>query len=215
MFTGIIEELGNVIDLNIQDNSAKLSLTGSTVLKNTNIGDSIAVNGVCLTITEMNNNSFTVDIMHETLEKTNLHELNKQSKVNLERALQLQTRLGGHIVSGHVDGTGSILSIKPIGIASIYKISASIDITSLLIPKGSVAIDGISLTVIDVDKNFFTVSLIPHTFKNTTLGIKSTGNTVNLETDLIGKYVAKFLNKDENTKKQDISLAFLTENGFI
>jgi len=215
MFTGIIEELGTVIKMDMQKDSARLTINAQKVLADAGLGDSIAVNGVCLTVTNIFSGSFSVDIMFETLNRTNLKELKNSSKVNLERSLQLKTRLGGHFVSGHIDGTGRISSIENVGIASIYKITASPEITSFIIPKGSIAVDGISLTVVDVYRNSFSVSLIPHTFRNTTLGLKNTGSTVNLETDLLGKYVAKFIKNDHEMKRQDITVDFLTEHGFI
>lgn len=218
MFTGIIEELGIAKKIDSLKDSARLTIECSKVLEGSHIGDSIAVNGVCLTVTEMSSQCFSVDIMYETLKKTNLQELKQQSKINLERALQLQTRLGGHIVSGHVDGVGFISAIKKVGIANMFEITAAEEITSFLIPKASIAIDGISLTLIDVNHDNFTISLIPHTSQNTTLGFKGIGSTVNLETDIIGKYVSRFLktNKTNNgTVKQEISLNFLTEHGFI
>lgn len=217
LFTGIIEELGTVQRIDLLKDSASLTIAANIVLNGSQIGDSIAVNGVCLTATAITSKSFTVDMMHETLQKTSLRELKQYSKVNLERALQLQSRLGGHIVSGHVDGVGNIASITPVGIAQVYKILTTPDITAGLLSKGSVAIDGISLTVIDVAENHFTVSLIPHTMKNTTLGFKGIGSVINLETDIIGKYVAMILNRNKGSgeNKKDISLAFLTENGFI
>ncbi|RJE48469.1 MULTISPECIES: riboflavin synthase [unclassified Dehalobacter] len=217
MFTGIIEELGTIKSLDLLKDSARLTIDASFVLKGSQIGDSIAVNGVCLTATVIGSGNFSVDVMYETLQRTNLHELKQHTKVNLERALQLQSRLGGHLVSGHVDGIGKITAMTPVGIAQIYRIQTSPEITSSLLPKGSVAIDGISLTVIDVGDDYFTVSLIPHTFQHTTLGFKRVGSTVNLETDIIGKYVARFLQKDHSPPqtKKDISVEFLTENGFI
>jgi riboflavin synthase len=217
MFTGIIEELGMIKSIDLLKDSAKLTIEASLILKGSQIGDSIAVNGVCLTATAIGSASFSVDVMYETLRRTNLQELKPQTKVNLERALQMQSRLGGHLVSGHVDGSGKIAAISPVGIAMIYRIQSYPEITSSLLPKGSVAIDGISLTVIDVGDDFFTVSLIPHTFQHTTLGFKRVGSTVNLETDIIGKYVARFLQKDHSPPqtKKDISVGFLTENGFI
>ncbi len=215
MFTGIVEELGTVLRLDSLKDSARLTLQAQIVLQDAKLGDSIAVNGVCLTVTDLSARTFSVDIMYETLRKTNLEELKTNARVNLERALQLQTRLGGHLVSGHIDGTGKIKSINPIGIANVCRIEAPPEITSYLIPKGSVAIDGISLTVVDVDEGSFTVSLIPHTFKHTTLGGKGIGSTVNLETDIIGKYVAKFLKPDTGPAPKDISLDFLSEHGFI
>ncbi|HBV86997.1 MAG TPA: riboflavin synthase [Desulfosporosinus sp.] len=217
MFTGIIEELGTVHALRILPESGHLTLEGKKVLNGTQIGDSIAVNGVCLTVIRLSDREFTVDVMAETLAKTNLAELKAGSRVNLERALQLQTRLGGHLVSGHVDGVGSIRRIVPWGIAQVYEINAPAALLSYMLPKGSIAIDGISLTIIDVETDYFTVSLIPHTFKETTLGLKSIGASVNLETDLIGKYVARFmgLKTTSDKSKQDLSLGFLAEHGFV
>lgn len=215
MFTGLVEELGKVKTLELLKDSARLTVEADKVLIDAQIGDSIAVNGVCLTVTEMHQKYFSVDIMHETLAKTNLHELKNFSKVNLERALQLSTRLGGHMVSGHVDGIGTISSIDNIGIAKVYKISALPSVTSFLIPKGSIAVDGISLTIVDVEKDYFTISLIPHTSAHTTLGFKTIGSTVNLETDIIGKYVAKFMNMGKETQSNNISMDFLAKHGFI
>ncbi|MGI5902500.1 MAG: riboflavin synthase [Desulfitobacteriia bacterium] len=216
MFTGIIEELGTVQGLDLYRDSARLTILANRVLEETLIGDSIAVNGVCLTVTELSTKHFSVDIMKETLEKTNLKYLKPNSQVNLERALQLKTRLGGHLVSGHIDGTGKITAIDKVDIARVYKISTSKEITELSLPKGSIAVDGISLTIVEVGQDYFTISLIPHTFKNTTLGYKTIGDLVNLETDLIGKYVAKVLqNQSEKTAEQKISLKFLTEHGFL
>jgi len=206
--------------LDLGNNWAHLTLKARVVLENTQIGDSIAVNGVCLTVTGLSAESFTVDIMQETLKKTNLHELKQHAGVNLERALQLKSRLGGHLVSGHIDGTGKITAITPCGIAKVFTISCPQSIAGYIVPKGSVALDGISLTVVDVGKDWFTVSLIPHTAKNTTLGFKKVSDTVNIETDLIGKYVARFLQRTgqadyPETAAKDISLDFLKENGFL
>lgn len=217
MFTGIVEELGIVRALRLLPESGQLTLEGKKVLSGTQIGDSIAINGVCLTVISQSDREFTVDVMAETLTKTNLAELKSGSRVNLERALQLQTRLGGHLVSGHVDGVGNIRRITPWGIAQVYEISAPSTLLSYILPKGSIAIDGISLTVIDVESDYFTVSLIPHTFEQTTLGSKGIGASVNLETDLIGKYVARFMGMStpSSKNKPDLSLSFLTEHGFI
>ncbi|MGI6120023.1 MAG: riboflavin synthase [Desulfosporosinus sp.] len=217
MFTGIIEELGLVRSVRLLPESGQLTIEGNKVLNGTQIGDSIAVNGVCLTVIHQSEREFTVDVMAETLAKTNLADLKNGSRVNLERALQLQTRLGGHLVSGHVDGVGNIRSIAPWGIAQVYEISAPSSLLSYILPKGSIAIDGISLTVIKVESNLFTVSLIPHTFEQTTLGFKKIGASVNIETDLIGKYVARFMGINTTTKKtkQDLSLGFLAEHGYL
>ncbi|WP_088189058.1 riboflavin synthase [Desulfosporosinus sp. FKA] len=215
MFTGIVEELGIVRDLRLLPDSGKLTLQGKKVLERTQLGDSIAVNGVCLTVIQQNSDEFTVDVMAETLAKTNLGDLKSGSRVNLERALQLQTRLGGHLVSGHVDGVGSIRKITPWGIAKLLEITAPSTLLSFVLPKGSIAIDGISLTVVDVEHDYFSVSLIPHTFQETTLGLKQIGSRVNLETDLIGKYVARFMGLNRAAdSKEDISMTFLAENGF-
>jgi len=217
VFTGIVEELGIVRIVRLLPESGQLTVEGRIVLSGTQIGDSIAINGVCLTVIRQSEREFTVDVMAETLAKTNLVELKSGSRVNLERALQLQTRLGGHLVSGHIDGVGTIRRITSWGIAQVYEISAPPTILSYILPKGSIAIDGISLTVIDVESEYFTVSLIPHTFEQTTLGLKEIGASVNLETDLIGKYVARFmgLNTTSSKNKQDLSLGFLAEHGFI
>lgn len=217
MFTGIVEELGIVQNLRLLPDSGQITIEGTNVLQGTQIGDSIAVNGVCLTVTQQSERRFTVDVMAETLAKTNLAELKNGSPVNLERALQLQTRLGGHLVSGHIDGVGKIRKITPLGIAHVYEISAPPELLPYVLPKGSIAIDGISLTVIDVEADCFTVSLIPHTFAQTTLGFKKVQASVNLETDLIGKYVARFLELSNSKKenKKELSLDFLAENGFI
>ncbi|MHB1651955.1 MAG: riboflavin synthase [Desulfitobacteriaceae bacterium] len=217
MFTGIIEELGTIEKITLFPQSAELTIQAQKVLEQTNVGDSIAVNGVCLTVTRLSTRQFTVDVMAETLAKTSLAELTRGSPVNLERALQLQTRLGGHLLSGHVDGIGRISKVTPVGIAQVNEISAELALLHYILPKGSVAVDGISLTVVDAGRDFFSVSLIPHTFKATTLGKKGIGATVNLETDIIGKYVAKFLKlkSTESNEKGNLSLDFLEANGFL
>lgn len=216
MFTGIIEELGTVADVQILPDAAFLTIEARKVLKETQIGDSIAVNGVCLTVVKLQDTRFTVDVMAETLQKTNLAELARGSQVNLERALQLSTRLGGHLVSGHVDGLGIIHKKTKVGIAEVFEISTSPTLLHYILPKGSVSIDGISLTVVKVDQQGFSVSLIPHTRQETTLGIKGVGSKINLETDLIGKYVARFLeNSSGQEDRKDLSMAFLAEHGFL
>jgi riboflavin synthase len=214
MFTGIVEELGKVVELKILPDSGLLTLEGRKVLEGTQIGDSISVNGVCLTVTKLQGNVFTVDVMAETLSKTNLKECSRGCRVNLERALQLSTRLGGHIVSGHVDGVGTIQRITPVGIAKVFEVKAPSSLLRYVLPKGSITIDGISLTVVDLLAHGFSVSLIPHTREETTLGFKGVGDTVNLETDIIGKYVARFLEKTDEPKK-DLSMNFLAEHGFL
>ncbi len=193
MFTGIIEELGTVKDIGITGNSAQIKLSAEKVLENTRIGDSIAVNGICLTVTGITSDGFSADVMPETLKRTSLSIVRRGDKVNLERAMAADGRFGGHIVSGHIDGTGTIRDYKKDGNAVWVTISAPDDILKLVAEKGSIAIDGISLTVAYVDDICFKVSIIPHTAGETTLLMKRVGDPVNLETDIIGKYVAKLL----------------------
>lgn len=216
MFTGLVEELGIIKAINNGPQSSQLTISADIVLADVKLGDSIAVNGVCLTVVDFNTQQFQAQVMAETLQKTNLRELKIGAKVNLERALRMGDRLGGHLVSGHVDGIGKIVEQTRHDIAIVTRIAASDDVLNYLIPKGSVAIDGISLTVVDVKENDFTVSLIPHTMSITTLGLKKVGDYVNLETDMIGKYVKKFTNNQtEKQQGKSLSLSFLAENGFL
>ncbi|MDY5634253.1 MAG: riboflavin synthase [Treponema porcinum] len=191
MFTGIVEECGTVLDVLKNGVSGSVQIQASTVLEGTKTGDSIAVNGVCLTVTKLTKSSFTADVMAETFRRTNLGNLGKNSRVNLERAMAANGRFGGHIVSGHIDGTGIISRIKEEGNAVWIYISAPQSILNLIVEKGSVAVDGISLTVAAVSDKEFAVSVIPHTRENTALSGKKTGAVVNLENDIIGKYVQK------------------------
>ena len=191
VFTGIVEECGTVLDVLKNGVSGSLQIQASTVLEGTKTGDSIAVNGVCLTVTKLTKSSFTADVMAETFRRTNLGNLGKNSRVNLERAMAADGRFGGHIVSGHIDGTGIISRIKEEGNAVWIYISAPQSILNLIVEKGSVAVDGISLTVAAVSDKEFAVSVIPHTRENTALSGKKTGAVVNLENDIIGKYVQK------------------------
>ena len=191
MFTGIVEECGTVLGVLKNGVSGSVQIQASTVLEGTKTGDSIAVNGVCLTVTKLTKSSFTADVMAETFRRTNLGNLGKNSRVNLERAMAADGRFGGHIVSGHIDGTGIISRIKEEGNAVWIYISAPQTILNLIVEKGSVAVDGISLTVAAVSDKEFAVSVIPHTRENTALSGKKTGAVVNLENDIIGKYVQK------------------------
>ncbi|MDY5048606.1 MAG: riboflavin synthase [Treponema porcinum] len=191
MFTGIVEECGTVLGVLKNGVSGSLQIQASTVLEGTKTGDSIAVNGVCLTVTKLTKSSFTADVMAETFRRTNLGSLGKNSRVNLERAMAADGRFGGHIVSGHIDETGVISRIKEEGNAVWIYISAPQSILNLIVEKGSVAVDGISLTVAAVSDKEFAVSVIPHTRENTALSGKKTGAVVNLENDIIGKYVQK------------------------
>ncbi|MEG1496088.1 MAG: riboflavin synthase [Clostridiales bacterium] len=213
MFTGIIEEKGTVKKITAHSLGGKITVNCKIVLEDTKIGDSIAMNGICLTVTDIGNTTLTADVMPETLKKTSLSELSEGSYLNLERALTLNSRLGGHIVSGHVDGTGKIIKITDNGIAVLLTIETSKEILDGIIKKGSVTIDGISLTVVDTEKNNFTVSLIPHTMAKTNLQTKKIGSLVNLETDIIGKYIKKYVNNQD--KNDNITVDFLSENGFL
>ena len=210
MFTGIIEEVGKI--KNIQGGTNyKLTIGASKILEDIHLGDSIAVNGICLTTIKWDNGSFTVDVMRETLERTSLYKLRAGSFVNLERALAANGRFGGHIVSGHIDGTGEIINIRRDANAVWYKIKTSEKIMEFIIEKGSIAIDGISLTVAKVDRSAFYVSVIPHTLENTILLRKKTGDIVNLENDIVGKYIKSFTDKNSNST---LCESFLKSNGF-
>ena len=193
MFTGIIEEIGIVNKISIAGKSGSLEIKAQKILQGTKIGDSIAVNGVCLTVTRMTEKSFSADVMAETVRRTSLASLSVGSGVNLERAMSAEGRFGGHIVSGHIDGTGKITKVHKEENAVWVHISASSEILALIVEKGSIAIDGISLTVASVNESEFSVSIIPHTAKETTLLSKNAGDIVNLENDIIGKYVQKLL----------------------
>ncbi|HCW79644.1 MAG TPA: riboflavin synthase [Ruminococcaceae bacterium] len=193
MFTGIIEEIGTVRSIKKNTHSAVLTVKASKVLDDLNMGDSIAVNGVCLTVVSITDSLFSADVMHETVNCSNLWNLKAGDMVNLERAVMLNGRLGGHIVSGHIDGTGVIRSIKKDENAVWFTIRAPKLILRYVVEKGSVAIDGVSLTVASVTENDFGVSVIPNTVKCTALGKKHTGDVVNLENDCVGKYVEKLL----------------------
>lgn len=212
MFTGIIEEMGSVKALRRSGGSARLTLAASKVLEGTALGDSICVNGVCLTVVEMTSAEFSADVAVETLRVTNLGELTTGSTVNLERALQLSARIGGHLVSGHVDAVGRIREKREEG--NGWRILFDVPQTLLryVIKKGSIAIDGISLTVADVDAAGFSIAMIPHTAKLTTLGYKKAGETVNLETDIIGKYVERLLG---GQREDGVSLELLKKSGFV
>ncbi len=213
MFTGIIEEVGTVQTVQHSGNSSFIKIQAEKILEDVHDGDSIAVNGVCLTVTESDRNTFRADVMNETLKRSSLGSLKKGSPVNLERAMPVNGRFGGHIVSGHIDGTGIISSVKNDGIAVWYTINTTPEIMRYIIEKGSIAIDGISLTVAEVNDSSFSVSIIPHTAEQTILSYKKIGDIVNLENDIVGKYVGKLINPD--SRKSNISMDFLAENGFI
>lgn len=193
MFTGLVEEMGAVERLREGTDLCKLSLRARQVLEGLRIGDSVAVNGVCLTVTERNSDGFTADVMPETVRRTTLRALRPGDRVNLERALRPSDRLDGHIVQGHVEGVGTIARIRPEGNALVYGITAPVELLPYIVPKGSIAVDGISLTVTEVGPSSFGVSLIPHTAARTTLGFRKPGDRVNLETDILARYLERFL----------------------
>ncbi|CAM5207606.1 Riboflavin synthase OS=Ureibacillus acetophenoni OX=614649 GN=SAMN05877842_11851 PE=4 SV=1 [Ureibacillus acetophenoni] len=212
MFTGIIEEIGKVTAIKKDSTSMELTLHCPKILTDAHLGDSISVNGVCLTITNLQSDNMTVDVMPETVKATNIHQLKIGDRVNLERAMSANGRFGGHFVSGHVDGSGTIRSIKPVSNAVYIEIDVDKEIANNCIPRGSITIDGTSLTIFDVTEHSVTISLIPHTHSETILGMKKVGDQVNIETDLLGKYVKHhLLNREE---KSTITLDFLRQNGF-
>ena len=215
MFTGIVEEVGNVREIRKGQTSSFIEIQAKTVLSDVHIGDSISVNGVCLTVTEFSADSFRADVMNETLNRSSLGSLRSGSHVNLERAMPANGRFGGHIVSGHIDGTGVITDIRRDGISVWYTIGTTAAVMRYIVEKGSVAIDGISLTVAKVTDSSFSVSIIPHTAEQTVLSYKKTGDTVNLENDIIGKYVEKLMNPQNSPKEPNgITMEFLAKNGF-
>lgn len=215
MFTGIVEEMGEILQIERGSESAVLHIRCKGVLENTKIGDSIAVNGVCLTVTSMSGDSYTADVMAETMNRSSLGTLKRGSRVNLERAMAADGRFGGHIVAGHIDGIGKVAKISRDETAVWYTITASPEILRYIVEKGSITIDGISLTVATVTNRDFSVSIIPHTQQNTVLADRRIGDMVNLETDIIGKYVEKLLQpREPEQKESNITMEFLAEHGF-
>ena len=213
MFTGIIEETGTIQAVKKGAHSSVLTIHAQEIIEGTKTGDSIAVNGVCLTVTALGKDFFTADVMHETLNRSSLGKLSPGASVNLERAMAADGRFGGHIVSGHIDGTGTITDIQKDDNAFWYTIAASDKLLRYIIEKGSIAIDGISLTVAAVSKTDFRVSVIPHTAAHTTLSSKKNGDTVNLENDCIGKYVERLLSFGQ--PESNITKSFLGKYGFL
>ncbi len=214
MFTGIIEEVGTVSRVQHSGNASFIEIQAKKVLEDVRLGDSIAVNGVCLTVTHFGGGVFRADVMNETLSRSSLGSLTNGSPVNLERAMAANGHFGGHIVSGHIDGTGIITDIKNDGIAVWYTVSAAPELLRYIVEKGSIAIDGISLTVAKVTDTSFSVSIIPHTAAQTILSTKKTGDTVNLENDIIAKYAEKLMKPAETPKTGGITMDFLAKNGF-
>ena len=219
MFTGLVEEVGTLQGLQTGPKTCILTIGCRKVLEGTEIGDSIMTNGVCLTVTSLGGTYFTADVMNETLARSDLGDLRPGSPVNLERAMPADGRFGGHIVSGHIDGTGTILSIREDANAVWFTVGADKALLNYVVEKGSIAMDGISLTVAAVTDQSFSVSLIPHTRAVTNLASKKVGDPLNLETDIIGKYVEKFvsLRQDraaEPEKSSGLTMEFLQQNGF-
>ena len=212
MFTGIIEETGIITGIKKGASSSVLTISGDIIFSDLKLGDSVATNGVCLTASGISGNTFTADVMHETLNRSSLGSLRQGSRVNLERAMAADGRFGGHIVSGHVDGLGTITDIKKDDNAVWYTVRAESGIMKYIVEKGSITIDGISLTVAEVGRDYFKVSIIPHTAKVTTLGERKTGDKVNLENDIIGKYVEKLMTPSKESG--GVTMEFLAKHGF-
>jgi riboflavin synthase len=213
LFTGLIIEMGEITSILKRSGSALLSLKANEIAATANLGDSVSVNGVCLTVIKRKKNELSFDLSEETLRSTNLGSLKKGDRVNLEPSLSPTSKIGGHFVTGHVDTVGKIRTKVPFGDMMKFEIEAPSGVMHFLVEKGSVAVDGISLTVVDILKDSFTLVIIPHTAKLTTLGLKGAGDTVNIEVDILGKYVAKFLNKD--TDKDTKFMKTLMEEGYI
>ena len=210
MFTGIVEETGSIRRVAPDARAGSMVIAARTVLEGTRVGDSIAVNGVCLTVTQLGDDEFSADVMPATLRATALGQLRAGDLVNLERAMPADGRFGGHVVSGHIDGTGCIVEVRPEQNAHLITVEAPQHVMDLIVEKGSITIDGVSLTVASAQRTRFTVSIIPHTATETTLLKKRAGDLVNLENDIVGKYVQKLL----ASKEGGITLEYLQENGF-
>ncbi|MEJ2164977.1 MAG: riboflavin synthase [Desulfobacterales bacterium] len=221
MFTGIIEGLGKIVGMRSTGQGTRLTIEAGFSLDQSKIGDSLSVNGACLTAVEIEGRRFEVDVSPETLQITTFDTAKIGDRVNLERSLRLSDRIDGHLVAGHIDGTGSIIRREPLGNAVIITIAVAEPLARYMIVKGSVAVDGISLTINDCDARGFSVSIIPYTAKLTTIGFKNRGDRVNIETDMIGKYVERFVRRDvpgpksPNSVRSAIDREYLIKTGFI
>lgn len=215
MFTGIIEELGIVKNLKTGTQSMSLILQSKKIIKDIHLGDSIAINGVCLTVTSFTQTEFSVDVMPETYSATTFAKIKTGDMVNLESALRFNGKLGGHFVTGHVDGIGIIKKISALDNALNYIIQIDKSLIGFCIYKGSIAIDGTSLTIFGIGENWLSIALIPHTIKNSIIGSKKVGDIVNIECDMLGKYVLNLAKINTNSPKPNININTLTENGFL
>lgn len=215
MFTGIIEEIGIISNIDKSATSCKLTISAKKIMGDCKDGDSISVNGTCLTVTRRLAGGFVADVMAETMRRTNLDNLKTGDKVNLERSLRLSDRLGGHIVAGHVDEVGTVIELAQEGIATLMRINVSSELMRYVAVKGSVCIDGVSLTVTDVTDDSFQVSLIPYTKEITTLGLKQLGDKVNIEADMLARYLERLMLIPQNEQKSAINEEFLTKHGFM
>ncbi|HEY9578004.1 MAG TPA: riboflavin synthase [Pseudobacillus sp.] len=214
MFTGIIEEIGTIEEVLARTQSLQLTIAASKVLEDVRLGDSIAVNGVCLTVTSFTAERFTVDVMPETFQDTSLSKINRGSKVNLERAMAANGRFGGHFVSGHVDGVGTITGKKQVENALYVDIAYPSELAPYLMTKGSVALDGTSLTIFYVSEKELTISLIPHTQEETILAKKAIGDPVNIECDMLAKYVERMMNRKAEKPASNVTMELLEKHGF-
>ena len=215
MFTGIVEEVGKVVGMNRGPKSVNLTVAATLIFSDLGIGDSVSTNGVCLTVTHISGNTFTADVTHESLNRSTLGVLKLQSSVNLERAISACGRFGGHIVTGHIDGSGVIQAVKADDIAIWYTIATSSRIMAYIVEKSSITIDGISLTVATVTDKTFSVSVIPHTASQTTLKDRKVGDTVNLENDIVGKYIEKLMCPPQETASTTkLSMEKIAQYGF-
>ena len=206
MFTGIVEELGQVQEIEPKSSGMGFSISAKLVMDDLNLGDSISINGVCLTVAQITDKKFNLDLVPETLDKSNLGELNEGDYVNLERAMKASDRFGGHILQGHVETLGVILDKQQQGDNVLLSVGLDPEWIRFCIPKGSIALDGISLTIANIEANIIEIALIPHTLENTTLGLKTKSDTLNIETDIIGKYVDRLLTFDEENTEVDLSI---------
>jgi len=207
MFTGIVEELGNISQIKNTDTGKQFTITAKAIMDDLKVGDSVSLNGVCLTVTTYDESSFNLDLVKETLKKSNLGDLKKGNSVNLERAITLSTRLGGHILQGHVETVGVIMDKVPSGDGATLSVGIDPGFMRYCISKGSIALDGVSLTIASMSQNIIKIALIPHTLEMTTLGLKDVGDSLNIETDIIGKYIERLMSfEDEDDQMEELLL---------